>query len=258
MLFVNYIAKIIFLYLCSLLIVDLIHEGALAQTRIPTVSIDLNETDDPEAVVPAIKIVSLLTVLAVAPAILLMMTSFTRIIIVLSFLRQALGTATMPPNQVLLGLALFLTLFTMGPVIDQVMERAFNPYVEKAITQSQAIDEVIKPIRKFMIAETRESDLALFLNISQGAKPKNIQEIPMRVLMPSFMISELKTAFQIGFLIYIPFLVIDMVVSSVLMAMGMMMLPPTVVSMPFKLVLFVLIDGWALVTESVVKSFALY
>lgn len=231
---------------------------AQADTGMPALNINLSETDDPTAVVPAIKIVSILTILSVAPAILLMMTSFTRILVVLSFLRQAIGSATMPPNQVILGLSLFLTMFTMAPVWQPINDRVITPLMQKAITQDQALTEIAKPVRKFMLAETREADLALFMNMAKLEKPKKQDDIPLTVLIPSFMISELKTAFQIGFLIYIPFLVIDMVVSAVLMAMGMMMLPPTVVSLPFKLVLFVLVDGWALIVGALVKSFHTY
>ncbi len=226
-----------------------------APTKLPTVSLNLSETDDPADMVPAIKVVAVLTILSMAPAILLMMTSFTRILIVLSFVRQALGTTNMPPNQVLVGLALFLTAFTMAPVIDTVKEKAYTPYVEKKITQDQALDELITPVKKFMLGQTTQSDLETFFNITKQAKPNTPNDVPMSTLMPAFMVSELKIAFQIGFLIYIPFLIIDMVVSSVLMAMGMMMLPPTVVSLPFKLVLFVLVDGWTLIVENVVKSF---
>jgi flagellar biosynthetic protein FliP len=227
---------------------------SLAQEN-STLTLDLSAADDPDTMVPAIKIVILLTVLAMAPALLLMTTSFTRIMIVLSFVRQALGAPTMPPNQVMISLALFLTLFTMGPIIDHVTEHSLNPYMEQKITQDEALDELIKPLRKFMLAETRESDLGLFLQLAKSPKPKSPEEIEMKTLMPAFMISELKTAFQIGFLVYIPFLIIDMVVSSVLMAMGMMMLPPTIVSLPFKLVLFVLVDGWSLIVDSLVRSF---
>lgn len=223
--------------------------------KFPTLSLNLSETDDADAAVPAIKILAILTVLAVAPAIILMTTSFTRIVIVLSFVRQALGTQSMPPNQVIVGLAMFLTMFTMMPVTDQIMDRSFNPYIEKKITQDKAIENLIDPVRKFMLAETRESDLSMFYSFSKLPKPTKPEDVPMRILMPSFLVSELKTAFQIGFLVYVPFLVIDMVVSSILMAMGMMMLPPTVVSLPFKLVLFVLIDGWSLIADSLVKSF---
>lgn len=226
-----------------------------ADASLPSLSINLAQKDDPDGVVPAIKIVALMTVLSVAPAILLMMTSFTRILIVLSFVRQALGTMSMPPNQVLVGLSLFLTAFTMSPVIDALSERAVTPFLAKAITQEQALGEAAGPVRKFMLAETRESDIGLFYTISKRDQPKSAKDVPFTVLVPAFMISELKTAFQIGFLIYIPFLVIDMVISAILMALGMMMLPPTIVSLPFKLVLFVLVDGWSLIVGSIVKSF---
>ncbi len=228
-----------------------------AQTKLPSLSVNLGETDDPSSVVPAIKIVALLTVLTIAPAILLMTTSFSRILIVLSFVRQALGTQQMPPNQVIVGLSLFLTLFTMGPVWDQINTRALTPYLAKEIPQDTALLEVARPMRKFMLAQTRETDLGMFFSIAKLPKPQTPNDVPMTVLMPAFMISELKTAFQIGFVIYIPFLIIDMVVSAVLMAMGMVMLPPTVISLPFKLVLFVLVDGWSLIVGSVVKSFHL-
>jgi flagellar biosynthetic protein FliP len=204
---------------------------------------------------PAIKIVALLTILTVAPAILLMTTSFTRILIVLSFTRQALGTQNLPPNQILLGLTLFLTFFTMAPVWDKINETAYTPYIEQKITQEKAIENMAGPLRAFMLAETREADLGLFYNIAKLPKPQKAEEVPMRLLMPAFMVSELKTAFQMGFLIYIPFLIIDMVISSILMAMGMMMLPPTVVSLPFKIVLFVLVDGWGLIVSSIARSF---
>lgn len=225
--------------------------------RTPVISLNLDEINDPDSFVPAIKIVAILTVLTMAPAILLMMTSFTRILIILSFVRQALGTQTMPPNQIIVGLSMFLTLFTMSPVLDVVYDKGIQPYLEKKQTQQESLDNMIKPVRKFMLSQTRESDLGLLLGLVKQDKPNNPNDISMKILIPAFMISELKTAFQIGFMIYIPFLVIDMVVSSVLMAMGMMMLPPTVVSLPFKLILFVLVDGWALIVDSIVKSFHL-
>ena len=230
---------------------------ALAQIKVPTIGIDLKETDNPNDLVPAMKIVAMLTILSIAPAILLMMTSFTRILVILSFVRQALGTNSMPPNQVIVGLALFLTFFTMSPVIDTIKDKAYTPYSDKKITQEQALDEMMKPLRKFMLAQTHESDLETFFSITKQARPKTAQDVSMTTLMPAFIVSELKTAFQIGFLIYIPFLVIDMVVSSVLMAMGMMMLPPTVVSLPFKLIHIFLVDGWALIVTNIVKSFNL-
>ncbi|MBP6217451.1 MAG: flagellar type III secretion system pore protein FliP [Oligoflexales bacterium] len=218
----------------------------------------LKQVENPDEFVPALKILSLLTILSIAPAILLMMTSFTRILIVLGFVRHALGTQTMPPNQVIVGLSLFLTFFTMSPMLGKIEEKAITPYIEKQIDQKEALTNILEPIRSFMMKETRQEDLSLFLNISNSPKPETEADIPFSVLMPSFMISELKTAFQIGFLIYIPFLIIDMVISSVLMAMGMMMLPPTVVSLPFKLILFILVDGWTLIISSLVKSFQIF
>jgi len=185
-----------------------------------------------------------------------MMTSFTRLVVVFSFLRHALGTQTMPPNQVMIGLALFLTFFVMTPTYQAVHEKAWVPYKEKKITQAQAVDEALKPVRQFMFKQTREKDLALFVGMAQMPKPKTMDDIPTTVLLPSFMISELKTAFQIGFILYVPFLVIDIVVASVLLSMGMMMLPPMMISLPMKLLLFVLVDGWNLVVGSLVKSFA--
>lgn len=196
----------------------------------------------------------LLTALSFLPTIVLMMTSFTRIIIVLSLLRQAIGAQSSPPNQILLGLALFLTFFIMSPVLDRVYGEAYKPLSENKITMQQALDKGSVPIREFMLKQTREADLAMFLNLA-GKKVANSSEIPMSVLIPSFMTSELKTGFQIGFSIFIPFLVIDMVVASVLMAMGMMMLPPSIVSLPFKLMLFVLVDGWQLLIGSLANSF---
>jgi flagellar biosynthetic protein FliP len=230
----------------------------LAQKAGPSLHLDLSDVDPGQDIVPALKIVVILTVLSVAPAILLMMTSFTRILIVLSFVRQALGTQTMPPNQIILGLSLFLTFFTMAPMWEVIDKTALTPYVEKRITQEQALENFLAPVRKFMLAETRKDDLSLFLKISKNTKVSNPNEIPMSVLMPSFMTSELKTAFQMGFLVYIPFLIVDMVISSILMAMGMMMLPPTLVSLPFKLILFVLVDGWALIIDSIVRSFQIF
>lgn len=232
--------------------------------KVPSISLDLKETDDPNEFVPAIKILLSLTILSIAPSILLMMTSFTRIVVVLSFLRQAMGTVNMPPNQVLIGLSLFLTYFTMSPVINDVLDNSYKPFVEKKLTQDQALEAAIIPVKKFMLSQTRDSDMSLFYSLRNEKKEekgivdsseKNPQKLDLSTIIPAFLISELKTAFQIGFLIYIPFLVIDMVISSVLMAMGMVMLPPVVISLPFKIVLFVLIDGWSLITENIVRSF---
>lgn len=252
--FTRQIASVLML-LSVLLSISIPMTAFAAEGKIPTIGIDLKETDDPTDLVPAMKIVAILTILSVAPAIMLMMTSFTRILVILSFVRQALGTSSMPPNQVIVGLSLFLTAFTMSPVIEHIKDKAYTPYVEKKIKQEEALDELLKPVRGFMLAQTHENDLAMFFNITKKPKPRNSSDVSMTTLMPAFMVSELKTAFQIGFLVYIPFLIIDMVVSSILMAMGMMMLPPTVVSLPFKLVLFVLVDGWTLIVENIVKSF---
>jgi flagellar biosynthetic protein FliP len=222
---------------------------------IPTIKIGVGEAKDAGEVSILIQILVLLTVLSLAPAILIMMTSFTRLVVVFSFLRHALGTQQMPPNQILIGLSLFLTFFIMTPVWSTVHEKALVPYQEKKLSQSQAIDEALKPVRQFMFRQTREKDLALFVNMAKISKPKNKEEIPTTVLLPAYMISELKTAFQIGCLLYIPFLIIDMVVSSILLSMGMMMLPPVMISLPFKALLFVLVDGWNLIVGSLVKSF---
>jgi len=230
----------------------------LAQSQpmpIPSLKIGIGESKNPGEVSVLIQILFLLTILSLAPAILIMMTSFTRLIVVFSFLRHALGTQQLPSNQILIGLSLFLTFFIMTPVWQNVQENALTPYMEKKISQEKALDEALKPVRKFMFKQTRENDLALFINITKASKPKTTEDIPTTTLIPAFMISELKTAFQMGFVIFLPFLVIDMVVSSVLLSMGMMMLPPVMVSMPFKILLFVLVDGWHLVVGSLVKSF---
>ena len=197
----------------------------------------------------------LLTSLTLLPAVILMMTGFTRIIIVLSLLRQALGTPTAPPNQVLLGLALFLTFFVMAPVFDSIYDDAYTPFSQQRITAAQALERGAVPIKQFMLKQTRESDLALFIRISKADTVAEPKDVPLRVLMPAFVTSELKTAFQIGFLVFIPFLIIDMVVSSILMSMGMMMLSPVIISLPFKLMLFVLVDGWHLLIGSLAQSF---
>jgi flagellar biosynthetic protein FliP len=196
-----------------------------------------------------------MTVLSLAPAILIMLTSFTRIVIVLSLLRRALGTMQMPPNQVMIGLALFLTFFIMSPVFNEIHQQALKPYMAKEIGHEEALRQAIKPLRAFMLTQTREKDLALFVDVSKTERPKVAEDVPTTVLIPAFIISEVKTAFQIGLLLYVPFLVIDMVVASVLLSMGMMMLPPIMVSLPFKLMLFVLADGWYLLVGSLVRSF---
>lgn len=239
----------------------LLPRAAFAQAKqvggvtLPTLSLGFTSTDKPEDVVGVIKIIILLTVLTLAPAIIIMMTSFTRIVVVLAFIRQALGTPQMPPNQLIIGLALFLTFFVMSPFLGDINSKALQPYLKGTVTQEQAFDEVMKPLRKFMFAQTRDSDLKLFLGMGNVVQPKTRADVPSLVLIPAFVTSELKTAFEIGFIIYLPFLIIDMVVASVLMAMGMMMVPPVVVSLPFKLMVFVLVDGWQLIIGSLVKSF---
>jgi flagellar biosynthetic protein FliP len=197
----------------------------------------------------------LLTSLSFLPAMLLLMTSFTRIVIVLSLLRQALGTPTLPPNQVVIGLSLFLTLFVMGPTFDRIYAEAYQPLAQNKISFEQAVGKAVIPLRQFMQRQTRESDIALFMSISKSAPAATVDEIPLRVLIPAFVVSELKTAFQIGFAIFIPFLIIDLVVASVLMSLGMMMVSPVVVALPFKLMLFVLADGWNLLIGSLARSF---
>ena len=221
----------------------------------PTIGIEVDSAESPQDVALSLQILALLTILTLAPAILILMTSFTRIIVVFSFLRNALATQQMPPNQVLIGLALFLTFFVMAPVGSEINQNALQPYLAGEITQETAFDNGVKPIREFMLKETREKDLALFVNLSATPKPNSPEDIPTYVIIPAFAISELKTAFQIGFIIYIPFIVIDMVVASTLMAMGMMMLPPMMISLPFKILLFILVDGWNLVVQSLLLSF---
>ncbi|WP_188205818.1 flagellar type III secretion system pore protein FliP [Alkalibacillus aidingensis] len=211
--------------------------------------------NEPGNISTAVQLLILLTVLTLAPSILILMTSFTRIVIVLSFVRTSLATQQMPPNQVLIGLALFLTFFIMAPTFYEVNDQALQPLFNEEITLEEAYDEASVPFKEFMSQHTRQKDLALFLDYSGAEAPETIEDIPLTALVPAFAISELKTAFQMGFMIFIPFLVIDMAVASVLMSMGMMMLPPVMISLPFKVLLFVLVDGWYLITHSVLESF---
>lgn len=222
---------------------------------LPGVDLTVRPTDEPAQVVDTVKLLLLLSVLALVPAFLMMLTSFTRIVVVLSFLRQGMGTQQTPPNQILVGLALFLTIFIMKPVIAEINTNAVEPFLNNQINQQQAAEIAAEPLKEFMSKQTREKDLALFINIAKMDKPQNIDEVPLSVLVPAFIISELKTAFLIGFLIFVPFLVIDMVVASTLMSMGMFMLPPIMISLPFKVLLFVMVDGWYLVVKSLVESF---
>ncbi|MEX2229393.1 MAG: flagellar type III secretion system pore protein FliP [Dehalococcoidia bacterium] len=221
----------------------------------PGVGLGTEVSTQPSGAATGVQLLVLLTVLSLAPALLIMVTSFTRIIIVLSLVRNAIGVPQLPPNQVLLGIAFLLTVFVMAPVWTVVNRDALQPYLAGDLPQGEAVRIAEAPVREFMLAQTREKDLALFVSMSQDTKPANIDEIPTYVIIPGFILSELKTAFQMGFVIFVPFLVIDIVVSSALLAMGMMMLPPVVVSLPFKILLFVLVDGWSLIIGSLVTSF---
>lgn len=226
----------------------------------PSLTLTLDDSGEPSAgpekIATGLQILLLLTVLSVAPALVLMMTSFARIIVVLSFVRQALSTQQMPPNQVLIGLALLMTFFVMTPTWHTVHDQAVKPYLEGEISAPDALKEGAIPLRRFMLHQTREKDLALFASMVSAEKPQNADSLPLTVVVPAFMISELRTAFQMGFVIYLPFLIIDMVIASVLMSMGMLMLPPAMISLPFKILLFVIVDGWHLVVRSLVTSFS--
>ncbi len=222
---------------------------------IPTVNLSVSSAGKADQSSVILQLLLILTVLSLAPAILVMLTSFTRIVIVFSLLRHALGTQTLPPNQIIVGLSLFLTFFIMAPVFEKVNTQAIQPYLNKQITAEKAFEQATPPLKTFMLKQTKEKDLALFINIAKEKRPANQADVSMTTLIPAFVISELRTAFQIGFLIYMPFLVLDMVVASVLLSMGMMMLPPVMVSLPFKLLLFVLVDGWYLLVGSLVQSF---
>ena len=220
----------------------------------PSVTIDLGQTG-PKQTAVVLQILALLTVLSLAPAFFIMVTSFTRVVIVLSFLRQAIGTQQVPPNQILISLALFITVFVMAPVGEAVYSQALQPLLAEQISYEEAWTKGIQPIRSFMLKQVRDKDLELFIELSKLPKPATVDQVPIHVVIPAYILSELRVAFQIGFLIYIPFLIVDMVVASILMSMGMMLLPPAVISLPFKLILFVLADGWNLVVGSLVKSF---
>jgi flagellar biosynthetic protein FliP len=226
-----------------------------AQIDIPGVNVSFSGLDNQQDISSALQVLVILTVLSLVPAILVVTTSFTRIIIVLAMLRHALGLQNSPPNTVLISLALFLTLFTMMPVYEQIQERAYTPLKEGKITSVQAAENALEPMRDFMIRHTREKDLAVMLEISGKPKPKNIDEVSLSSLIPAFLISELQVAFQIGFVIFLPFLLIDLLVASVLMSMGMIMVPPLTISLPIKVLMFVLIEGWSLVSQSLVGSF---
>lgn len=212
--------------------------------------------DDPQATVDTVKVFVLLTILTIVPAFVILTTCFTRVVVVLSFLRNALGSQQTPPNQVLMGLALFITLFVMTPVYNQVMDEAVTPFLAEEITQSQALEIGAQPIKRFMLEQTREKDLALFMRAGNLENIEDPMELSLTVIIPAFTISELRLAFSIGFILFLPFLVMDIVVSSILMSMGMFMLPPAMISLPFKLLLFILVDGWYLVVESLLRGFS--
>ncbi len=220
-----------------------------------TLGLSLSTNSDETSLSGTLQILLIITVISLAPSILVMVTSFTRIIIVLHFVRTAIGTQSSPPNNVLIGLSLFLTLFIMSPVIAQIKTEAYDPLVAEEITQQEALERGIQPLREFMLKQTRQDDLRLFMDIAKIEPVESVDELSITIIIPAFIISELRAAFIIGFLIYVPFIVIDMVVSSVLMSMGMMMLPPTTISMPFKILLFILADGWNLVIGQLVNSF---
>jgi len=226
-----------------------------ASIPLPKVTFGVEKSGGTEDVAVTLEIVALLTVLSLAPSIIIMMTAFTRIVVVLNFVKKALGTTDAPPNQMVMGLSLFLTFFVMAPTFNQINDEALQPYMKKEIDYKQGMDRAIKPLRTFMLRQTGEKELALFVRANKQPNPKTIDDISMVVVIPAFILSELKTAFIIGFLIYIPFLVIDMAVASILMSMGMMMLPPVMISMPFKLILFVMVDGWNLIVQQTLMSF---
>ncbi len=222
---------------------------------LPTISFGTADANTPEQVSTGLQVLFLLTILSIAPSILLMTTCFTRIVIVLGFVRQAMGTQNMPPTQIIIGLSLFLTFFVMSPTLVKINKEALQPYLAEEITQEEALSSAITPMRDFMFSQVKESELTMLSDITLSNEPVDKNDIPTMTLIPAFMLSELKRAFQMGFMIYVPFLVIDMIVASILMSMGMMMLPPVIISMPFKLLLFVLVDGWALIVGSLLKSF---
>ena len=229
--------------------------NAEAAPLIPNVNIGIGTSDNPQDVSTTLQVMAVLTLMSLAPGILIMTTSFIRIVIVIGFLRNALATQNVPPNQVMISLALFLTFYLMAPYWSQANDNGLQPYLAGQISQEEAIDNIVEPMREFMFKQTRESDLALFVNLADDERPESQEDVSTFTLIPAFVISELKTGFQLGFMIYVPFIVIDMIVASTLMSMGMMMLPPVMISMPFKILLFVMVDGWHLLIRSLIISF---
>jgi len=248
--------SVIILIASALVILSGVFSPAYSQSvPIPSIRIAIGESEEPGDLSVTLKILFLITILSVAPTILIMLTSFTRMVVVFSFLRHAMGTQQMPPNQVMVSLALFLTFFIMTPVWQEINDNALKPFLAKEISYETALDRAAEPLKKFMLRQTRDKDLSLLMKVSKIKKPTRASDVPLITLIPSFVISELRIAFQIGFLIYVPFLILDMVVACVLLSMGMMMLPPIMISLPFKLLLFVLVDGWYLIVGSLVRSF---
>ncbi len=245
---------IVFMMLVVLFAVSSIAAFADAPLTLPNLDVNVGTADTPQEVASTIQVVLMLTVLSMAPSILLLMTCFTRIIIIFSFLRKALSLQTTPPNQVLIGLALFLTFFVMAPTFTEINEKAYKPLSKGEITLEQAYDNAMNPMREFMFKQVRSKDLALFIKLAETEAPKNLEAVPTTALIPAFIISELRTGFEVGFLLFIPFIVIDMVVASTLMALGMMMLPPVMISLPFKILLFILIDGWNLMVRAILAG----
>ncbi len=243
------------LLLSSVALLLLLTTNAEAAPLIPNINIDVGTSENPQDVSATLQIMAVLTLASLAPGILIMTTSFIRIIVVIGFLRNALATQNVPPNQVMISLALFLTFYLMAPYWSQANDNGLQPYLAGQISQEEAIDNVVAPMREFMFKQTRESDLALFVNLSEAERPATQDDVSTFTLIPAFVISELKTGFQLGFMIYVPFIVIDMIVASTLMSMGMMMLPPVMISMPFKILLFVMVDGWHLLIHSLILSF---
>ena len=229
--------------------------GILSAQALPRITLGVDATEDPQDVAVSLQILLLITILSVAPSILILMTSFTRIAVVLGMVRKAVGTQSAPSNQIIVALALFLTFFIMAPVFKDINDTALQPYLRGEIGHQEAFKQGVKPLRTFMLKQTREKDLALMVNNARMEKPENADDLPLHVIVPAFAISELRLAFQMGFLLYLPFLMIDMIIASILMSMGMMMLPPVLISAPFKILLFVMVDGWFLVIQSLVISF---
>lgn len=243
-----------FFLICAAMIL-LATNCAEAAPIIPSLNVEVGTAENPEQVASTLQVIAVLTLATIAPGILMMTTSFVRIVVIIGFLRNALATQNVPPNQVIIALAMFLTFYIMAPYWSQANENGLQPYLAGQISQEEAITNVLEPMREFMFRQTREADLALFVNLSDAERPNSQEDVSTFVLIPAFMISELKTAFQIGFMLYVPFIVIDMIVATTLMSMGMMMLPPVMISLPFKILLFVMIDGWHLLIRSIIVSF---